>query len=178
MTPESLSRIRTIYEAAVDMAPTAARESFVDRECGTDQDLRREVERLLTVRENLPQWLADPALGPVGPVLESMANAARSMQGQELRGYKVIREIGRGGMGSIYLAERADGAYFKQVAIKFLSSERNSGQILERFRLERQILASLDHPNIARLMDAGNTRGHALLRHGVRGWPADSPMVR
>ncbi len=156
MTPERLSRIRKIYETAIEMTPTA-RESFVDGECGMDEDLREEVDRLLIVRDNIPPWLSDPALGPVGPVLETMANAARSMAGRELRGYKVIREIGRGGMGSVYLAERSDGAYVKQVAIKFLSSERNSGQILERFRLERQILASLDHPNIARLIDAGNT---------------------
>ena len=157
MTPERLSRIRTIYETAIDITPTAARQSFVDRECATDQDLRSEVDRLLMVRDNLPAWLADPALGPVGPVLEAMANAARSMEGRELRGYKVIRKIGEGGMGSVYLAERADGTYVKQVAIKFLSNERNSDQIPERFRLERQILASLDHPNIARLIDAGNT---------------------
>ena len=157
MTPERLSRIRAIYEAAIEMAP-AARKSFVNRECGTDQDLQNEVVRLLTVRDNLPQWLADPALGPVGPVLEEIANAARSMEGRELRGYRVIREIGHGGMGSVYLAERADGAYVKQVAIKFVSAEKdNSKQILERFRMERQILASLDHPNIARLVDAGST---------------------
>ncbi len=157
MTPERLSRIRRIYETAIEMTPKA-REELIHRECATDADLRQEVERLITVRENLPQWLADPALGPVGPVLEEIANAARSMEGRELRGYKVIRQIGGGGMGSVYLAERADGAYVKQVAIKFVSAENNnSSQILERFRLERQILASLDHPNIARLIDAGNT---------------------
>jgi serine/threonine protein kinase len=157
MTAERFSRIRRIYETAIEMN-AVEREEFINGECAQDVDLREEVERLITVRENLPQWLADPALGPVGPVLEEIAHAARSMEGRDLRGYKVIRQIGAGGMGSVYLAERADGAYVKRVAIKFVSAEKNnSSQILERFRLERQILASLDHPNIARLIDAGNT---------------------
>jgi serine/threonine protein kinase len=138
------------------MAP-AARESFVDRECGADQDLRDEVGRILTVRDNLPQWLAESALGPAGPVLEALASAARSMEGRELRGYKVIRKIGQGGMGLVYLGERADGSYSRQVAIKLVSVERNSSEIIERFRREREILASLDHPNIARLIDGGTT---------------------
>ncbi len=75
MTPERLSRIRAIYEAAIDLIP-AARPELIKRECADDSDLRQEVQRLITVRENLPQWLADPAVGPVGPVLEAIASAA------------------------------------------------------------------------------------------------------
>ena len=82
---------------------------------------------------------------------------AQGMEGRQLHAYKLIREIGQGGMGTVYLAERVDGAYCKQVAIKLVSPGSNSGEILERFRRERQILASLDHPNIARLIDGGST---------------------
>ena len=156
MTPERLRRIRAVYEAALE-TDTAAREAFLKRECQADEDLRKEVDRLLSVREHLPEWLAGPLLGPAGPVFDAMAKAAPGMEGRQLEGYELIREIGRGGMGSVYLAERSDGAYRKQVAIKIVHAEKNSSEILERFRRERQILASLDHPNIARLLDGGST---------------------
>src|SRR5262245_35273575 len=156
MTPERLRRIRTVYETALEIDPSA-REAFLERECQPDQDLRKEVDRLLGAREHLPEWLARPLLGPAGPVLNAMAKAAPGMEGRQLRGYKLIREIGRGGMGTVYLAERADGAYRKQVAVKIVHVEKSSSEILDRFHRERQILASLDHPNIARLLDGGST---------------------
>jgi serine/threonine-protein kinase len=156
MTPEQLRRIRAVYERALEIDP-AARIVFLERECQAEEDLRKEVERLLSARERLPEWLAGPLLGPAGPVLDAMANAAPGMEGRQLRGYELIREIGRGGMGSVYLAERADGTYRKQVAIKIVRAEKNNHEILERFRREREILASLDHPNIARLIDGGST---------------------
>ena len=156
MTPERLGRIRTVYETAWEM-DAAARETFLQRECQDDTDLRKEVEHLLGAREHLPEWLAGPLRGPAGPVVAAMAKAAPGMEGRQLRGYKLIREIGRGGMGTVYLAERADGAYRKQVAIKVVRAEKDNREILERFRQERNILASLDHPNIARLLDGDST---------------------
>jgi serine/threonine protein kinase len=156
MTPERLRRIRGVYEAAMEMDP-AAREALLERECQADADLRKEVERLLGAREHVPEWLAGPLLGPAGPVLHALSKAASGMEGRQLRGYQLVREIGRGGMGIVYLAERADGAYRKQVAIKIVHAEKNNIEILERFRREREILASLDHPNIARLIDGGST---------------------
>jgi serine/threonine protein kinase len=134
-----------------------ARQALLERECQPDEDLRKEVERLLSARERLPEWLAEPLLGPAGRVLDAMVKSAPGMEGRQLRGYELIREIGRGGMGSVYLAERADGAYRKQVAIKIVHAEEKNREILERFRQEREILASLDHPNIARLLDGGST---------------------
>src|SRR5260370_41209075 len=135
----------------------AGREAFLERECQADEDLRKEVEGLLGAREHLPEWLAGPLLGPAGPVLHALAKAAPGMEGRRLRGYELIREIGRGGMGIVYLAERADGTYRKQVAIKIVHAEGNNTEILERFRRERDILASVDHPNIARMIDGGST---------------------
>jgi eukaryotic-like serine/threonine-protein kinase len=156
MTPERLRRIRAVYEAALERDP-AAREALLEVECRADGDLRREVERLLGAREHLPEWLAGPLLGPAGPIFDAMAKTTPGMEGRQLRGYELIREIGRGGMGTVYLAERTDGTYRKQVAIKIVRAEKDNGEIQERFRREREILASLDHPNIARLLDGGST---------------------
>ena len=77
--------------------------------------------------------------------------------GERVGAYVIVRELGRGGMGTVFLAERADGQFEKQVAIKILSRGADTAEILRRFRAERQILARLDHPNIARLLDAGTT---------------------
>jgi eukaryotic-like serine/threonine-protein kinase len=156
MTPERLGRIRTIYETAWGK-DAAARETFLQRECQDDADLRKEVKHLLGARDHLPEWLAGLLLGAAGPVFDAMAKAASGMEGRHLRGYKLIREIGRGGMGTVYLAERADGTYYRQVAIKVVRAEKGNREILERFRQERDILASFDHPNIARLLDGGST---------------------
>src|SRR4029077_17966902 len=71
--------------------------------------------------------------------------------------YRIVREIGRGGMGAVYLAARADGEFEKDVAIKVLKRGTDTEEIVRRFRSERQILAKLEHPNIARLIDAGST---------------------
>src|SRR5215470_93951 len=79
------------------------------------------------------------------------------MEGRQLSGYRLVREIGSGGMGSVYLAERADGTFHRSVAIKLIRPGMNSAEILNRFGREREILASLDHPNIARLIDGGTT---------------------
>ena len=77
--------------------------------------------------------------------------------GQTIDRYRIIREIGRGGMGAVYLAERADAEYEKQVAIKLIKRGMDTDAVLRHFRNERQILASFDHPNIARLFDGGTT---------------------
>jgi|GEM_PF-3044170 serine/threonine protein kinase len=156
MTPERHHQIRACYEAALGLEP-AAREVFLDRECHGDENLRQEVERLLSARERLPEFLAGPLLGPAPRAFDPTMKPAHGMEGRQLHAYKLIREIGHGGMGTVYLAERVDGVYSKQVAIKLVSPGSNSGEILERFRRERQILASLDHPNIARLIDGGST---------------------
>jgi serine/threonine protein kinase len=156
MTPERHRQIRACYEAALALEP-AARGAFLDRECQDDQNIRQEVERLLSARERRPELLAGPLLGPAPRAFDPAMNPAHGMEGRQLHAYKLIREIGHGGMGSVYLAERVDGAYTKQVAIKLVRPRMNSAEILERFRREREILASLDHPNIARLIDGGST---------------------
>ncbi len=88
------------------------------------------------------------------PVLHA---ETESLVGQRLGAYCVVRELGRGGMGAVYLAERADGQFAKSVAIKVLKRGPDSEEILRRFRIEREILARLEHPNITHLLDAGTT---------------------
>lgn len=156
MTPELLHRIRTLYEAAVAMEP-ADRDRFMEQQAHGDVSIWQEVERLLSARERLPEWLAGPLLGPAGRAFDLVLNPSIGMEGRKIGGYRILREIGRGGMGSVYLAERADGAYRKLVAVKLVRPGENSAEILDRFRHEREILASLDHPNIARLIDGGST---------------------
>ncbi len=157
MTPEELGRIREIYELAVRMS-IPDRNEFLDRECQGDVGMRNEVERLIEAREHVPDWLDQPLVGWA----PQLAAPAARMEGRHLSGYTLIREIGRGGMGSVYLGERSDGAFRKQVAVKLVQPGANAAGILARFQQEREILASFDHPNIARLIDGGSTE---------EGWP-------
>ena len=160
MTPEYLSRIRAIYEAALAQ-DVAERAAFLEQECQGDEAIRREVDLLLAARQRTPDWLNEPLLAPApghqSAMLRSPSDLLPPMEGRELSGYKLVREIGRGGMGAVYLAERSDGAFQKQVAVKLVQPGMNGADILARFRQEREILASLDHPGIARLLDAATT---------------------
>jgi len=158
MTPEELGRIRVIYEQVLPMNG-ADRETHLDRECQSQQNVREGVERLLKARENIPTWLDRPA---VGTAKAFVAPELTKMEGRHFSGYTLIREIGRGGMGAVYLAERSDDTFHRQAAIKLVLPPANSAAVIARFQQEREILASLDHPNIAKLLDAGITD---------EGWP-------
>lgn len=92
-----------------------------------------------------------------GDLIPPAPDLTPSLEGQRFGAYQVIREIGRGGMGAVYLAARADDQYKKRVALKILRADVNAQEVLSRFRHERQILASFDHPNIAGLLDGGST---------------------
>ena len=158
MTPKELSRIRGIYEQALPMRGPA-RKAYLDRECLDDEEIRKEVERLLAALDNVPTWLERPAAGAAKPFA---APPHPALEGRRFSGYTLIREIGRGGMGTVYLAERSDETFHRQVAIKLVLPPANSAFVIARFQQEREILASLDHPNIAKLLDAGVTE---------EGWP-------
>jgi eukaryotic-like serine/threonine-protein kinase len=149
--PGRRQRIETVFDAVLD-ADAADRPAILERECADDFDLRREVEALLAAHDRETGILEQDAFSAVGGVIEPAAD-------EHIGPYRLLRRIGRGGMGIVYLAERDDGQFRRRVAIKVLPSGAHDLQLYRRFLAERQILASLDHTNIARLLDGGMTDG-------------------
>jgi len=142
---------KEIVADALEEESAAARIALVARRCGSDERLRREVESLLEQTTGVLENCADDVSPPPHPELLSLA------PGRRIGPYAIIREIGRGGMGAVYLAQRADGEFEKQVAIKLLKRGTDTDEVLRRFRAEREILARLEHPFIARLFDGGTS---------------------
>lgn len=155
MTSERWPQIEQILASAIDR-DAAARAVFLDSACGNDAELRREIESLLAFQE---QERLGTASGFVDAIRLLERGSPNRSEGQRIGAYRVLREIGRGGMGNVYLAERADDAFHKLAAIKIIRGGLDLDDIVQRFRSERQILAMLDHPNIARLLDGGATDG-------------------
>lgn len=150
MTAEEWQRIKQIMGDALDQPDTRSRLEFIAAACNGDVALKREIEALLAHANDRMDVAADRLTGI--PADDGLAPL-----GQRLGDYEIIREIGRGGMGTIYLARRADEEFEKEVAIKILKRGTDTDEVLRRFRAERQILAQLEHPNIARLIDAGTS---------------------
>jgi eukaryotic-like serine/threonine-protein kinase len=144
MTPERWQIVVETFEAAAER-PQHERAPFLDAACAGDADLRREVESLLLHDSRSENFLDAPQFTLIPETVAGMVVGA----------YRVLRELGAGGMGAVYLGVRADDHYRKEVAIKVLQSSAAQREIVQRFRGERQILASLDHPYIARLVDGG-----------------------
>ncbi len=132
--------------------PVAERPRLLDRLCAHDAELRFEVESLLASDCDSGTVIAEAVQGEAALLLEP-----EPLTGKRLGAYRIVREIGRGGMGAVYLATRDDEAYQKQVAVKVVKQGMDTVDVLHRFRYERQILASLEHPYIARLFDGGST---------------------
>jgi serine/threonine protein kinase/tetratricopeptide (TPR) repeat protein len=165
-------RLNEIFHAALALPPEA-RAGFLDNACPGDSALRAEVEWLISAHEQAGGFIERPAIDAVGPWLTEEILAP--IAGARVGSYRVEREIGRGGMGAVYLAHRADGQYEQKVAIKLIKRGMDTDLVLERFRAERQILASLDHPNIARLIDGGTTddgRPYFVMEY-IEGKPID-----
>jgi serine/threonine protein kinase len=151
MPPSDWQKIETVFQAALDV-PTAERSAWLSQHCGEDVELCREVQSLLAAEAEADNFLRTPHLAKVASHLIETAEDYRS---QRIGPYKILREIGRGGMGVVYLASRDDEQYSKQVAIKLIKRGMDTDAVLQRFRHERQILANLEHPNIACLLDGG-----------------------
>ncbi|HSN54543.1 MAG TPA: serine/threonine-protein kinase [Candidatus Sulfomarinibacteraceae bacterium] len=155
MRTERWDEVRELFLRVADLDP-AAREAHLDEACGEDRDLRHEVESLLGQNDRsdtfLPRLIEHAAQDLVGdPASDPAARPAR------IGPYRVIELLGRGGMGSVYLAEREGGPFQQQVALKVLRTGLNDTDMAARFKSERQILADLRHPNIAGLVDGGTT---------------------
>jgi hypothetical protein len=157
MTRDQWQRVKGVAAAALDL-PHTDRRAYVAGACAGDETFAREVFSLLTSAVSAEGLFESPvSLTPAAAAaLDEAAGAAAVGIGVRIAQYRIVREIGRGGMGRVFLAERADDEYHQRVALKI--AHVRSPDVLRWFREERQILARLDHPNIARLMDGGTDR--------------------
>ncbi|HEY1184454.1 MAG TPA: serine/threonine-protein kinase [Bryobacteraceae bacterium] len=151
MTAARWGEVKTVLASLLETDPSQ-RAAELDRLCGSDSELRSSVESLLALEQK-----ADALLDSAGA--PGAAWRAEAPAPETIGAYRVVKEIGRGGMGVVYLGERADGQYRKQVAIKLITAAHPDAQTGRRFERERQILAQLEHPGIARLLDGGATAG-------------------
>jgi eukaryotic-like serine/threonine-protein kinase len=157
MTPERWRKVEEIFQAALDLSPED-RNRYVLDVCKEDTELKRDVESLLSQYDSAGELLEEPVYGNTEmSVLESFVEEKDPMLGRRLGSYRIEREIGRGGMGAVYEASRADNEFNKRAAIKLVKRGMDTDFVLRRFRKERQILAALDHPHIAGLLDGGTT---------------------
>jgi eukaryotic-like serine/threonine-protein kinase len=168
-TPLSSTRraeIEEVFEHALDLEPDR-RDAWVRDRCADDAVLRSEVEALLTAHES-PPGILERHFTPATTAL-----ASEPLRDRRIGPYRVVRELGRGGMGVVYLAERVDGEFRREVAIKLLRNSPDAEELHRRFIAERQILASLSHPHIAQLLDGGTTEGQLpyLVMEYVDGLP-------
>lgn len=157
------SRVEVLFHRALEQAP-AVRERWLDSQTGADTGIRNEVASLL---EALRQHQEHSTSEPTEPEREPAS--------ARFGPYETIRLLGRGGMGAVYLARRVDGQFDQTVALKSMVSSLGRGEFLRKFQTERQLLASLNHPNITRLLDGGVTAADEpyLVMEYVDGQPLD-----
>ncbi len=150
---EHWQRIESLF-AAVAEQPTGQRRVFLDAKCGDDRELRAELEQLLEADDRAGSFIEHAVEAQASSLAEETFDPRL---GSRIGPYRLVRRIGRGGMSGVYLAVRVDAQFRKRVAVKVVRRGMDTDDILHRFRAERQILASLDHPNIAQLHDGGTT---------------------
>ncbi len=174
------ARIQELFNQAADMT-LAERSGFLDRECSDDPVLRKELDDLLAADAGPP---SDLQSGIKASLLTRSISSAMDLTSRDRRkeligtiigAYRLTAVLGHGGAGTVYLGERADRQYSAQVAVKVVENALLHDDVAQRFTAERQILASLNHPNIARLLDAGETRSGQpyLVMEYVHGEPID-----
>ncbi|MBA3439070.1 MAG: PD40 domain-containing protein [Pyrinomonadaceae bacterium] len=158
MTPERWKQVEDVFQAALDHPPEE-RAWFIAEACAADPSLREQVEALVAQYDEAGTFIERGffAGAESSSTTRPMEDQTSPMVNRRIGAYKIVREIGRGGMGTVYLATRADSEFQKRVAIKLVKRGMDTDFIIRRFRNERQILACLDHPNIARLLDGGTT---------------------
>ena len=173
MDPARWARLDRLFAEALDL-PDGERTAFLARACGDDVKLFDEVQSLLSSAAAAGDLIGESVTDFAPTLLASLStglDGSGDAEGEHPRGaevilgdegeevrvgpYRLIRELGRGGMGTVYLAERADGEFQKRVALKLVKRGMDTDEILRRFQFERRILAGLEHPNIARMYDGG-----------------------
>ena len=179
MSAERWERVKRITFEASER-PDPDRLPWLTQACAGDEALRREVESLLAAHAGAGGFLETPAI-VAGGAAEAVASATQqgaspAVSGRAVGPYRILGELGQGGMAVVYLAERADAAFRKEVAIKIARGGPASAALVARFFEERRILATLEHPNIARLLDGGATEDGLpyVVMELVEGVPLDA----
>src|SRR6516225_2766180 len=149
------SPAESIYFAALARESPQERAAYLDEACGADADLRRRVERLLHAQAKVGSFLQDVAAMPQCTVAQT---EEREITGTVIGPYKLVEPIGEGGMGTVWMAQQQEPVR-RLVAVKLIKAGMDSKQVIARFEAERQALALMDHPNIARVLDGGTTKG-------------------
>ena len=142
--------VKAIFGEAIEKAPEE-RAAFLDGACRGDPELRTQVDALLEAWEQADQFLASPTAEESAPPEDDLEQA-----GSRIGVYKLLQQIGEGGMGTVYMAEQEEPVR-RKVALKIIKLGMDTKQVIARFEAERQALAMMDHPNIAKVLDAGTT---------------------
>ncbi|HSL55243.1 MAG TPA: serine/threonine-protein kinase [Pyrinomonadaceae bacterium] len=173
ITPQRWQQVKQVLSHALEL-DTGPRRSFLDSACANDAELRAEIDLLLDQHVDTGDDVIEQCASDAAARLRLSEPASK--EGTRIGPYRILREIGHGGMGAVYLAERDDEHYRQQVAIKLIKPGLGGDAIRKRFRNEMQILAELSHPNIARLLDGGDTADRVpyLVMEYVEGRPIDT----
>jgi non-specific serine/threonine protein kinase/serine/threonine-protein kinase len=178
--PDLWPRVTDLMLRALEV-PEREHRAWIETEAAGDAELAAEVLRLLHAHQGASEFLEQPLLaepGAAAAVEAALQTRAQGIftAGTEIGHYRILREIGRGGMGAVYLGARADDVFDKQVAVKVVPGALVSDALRERFARERHLLAALDHPGIARVLDGGSTSNglQYLVMEYVDGIPIDT----
>jgi hypothetical protein len=145
-------RANQLFLQALELGSPAERQQYLDDACASDPALRAEVEALLQASARAGSFLESPATAP--PLGATVDAPIREAPGTVIGAYKLLQEIGEGGMGTVFMAEQTQPVQ-RKVALKIVKPGMDSRQVLARFEAERQALALMDHPNIAKVLDGG-----------------------
>ena len=156
MTGDRWDHVQSLFEHALNRPPDE-RASFLETACDGDPALLDEVRSLLAADADAHPLFDSLAVDAIALPADLLPNGILPSEGERVGPYRVVEPLGRGGMGAVLLAERADGQFEQRVALKLIRGGAASEQIVRRFQSERQILARLQHPHIARLLDGGLT---------------------
>ncbi len=144
---------REIFDKALAIAAPAERSQYLDEVCGDNERLRGHIEGLLLAHEDLGSFLQSPPVGAGSPTIDQPIT---EKPGTQIGPYKLLQQLGEGGMGVVYMAEQKEPVK-RRVALKIIKPGMDTRQVIARFEAERQALAMMDHPNIAKVLDAGAT---------------------
>ncbi|MEE8523462.1 MAG: serine/threonine-protein kinase [Thermoanaerobaculia bacterium] len=176
---EPWERVEALFHAALER-PADERHAFLDRKCGGDGALAARVRALLAADDGAEALVDEHMAQALGRELSPDGDDEDALPFERIGPYRLLHEIGRGGLNTVYLAQRDDEHFEKQVALKLVRRGLDTDDVLLRFRYERQILARLEHPNIARLLDGGSTEDGRpfFVMEQVVGLPIDSYCAR